>query len=107
MAVTKTGKPKGNMAQLDLDKLSTAEIKKLWQQTTAKAKQRAEHRNTDPVTDVTGDGDDYYIDGLGNAIPGRRPEKKTVNTYVDASGYVQELKPGEKPPALSGNGLVD
>jgi hypothetical protein len=95
------------MAQLDLDKLSTAEIKKLWQQTTAKAKQRSAQAHTSPVTDVTGDGDDYWIDGFGNAIPGKRPEKETVKTYVDASGYVQELKPGEKPPALSGNGLVD
>ena len=95
------------MAQLDLDKLSTAEVKKLWQQTTARAKQRAEQTKTNPVTDVTGDGDDYYIDGFGNAIPGKRPEKKTAETYVDANGYVQELKPGERPPVLSGNGPVD
>jgi hypothetical protein len=107
VAVTKTGKPKGNMAELNLDRLSTSEIKRLWQETTAKAKQRAEQRNTEPVTDVTGDGDDYYIDGFGNAIPGKRPEKKAAGTYVDANGYVQELKPGEKAPALSGNGLVD
>lgn len=93
---------------VDLDKLSTAEIKELWRrQTNAKAKQRAEQRNTDPVTDVTNEGDDYYIDGFGNAIPGKRPQKKIAGTYVDANGYVQELKPGEKPPALSGNGLTD
>ena len=74
------------MAQLDLDKLSTSEIKKLWQQTTARAKQRAEQAQTSPVTDVTGDGDDYYIDGFGNAIPGKRPENKTAGTYVDPNG---------------------
>jgi hypothetical protein len=59
---------------VDLDKLSTAEIKRLWQQTTAKAKQRAEQRNTTSVTDVTGDGDDYYIDNWGCAVPGKRPD---------------------------------
>ena len=93
--------------QIDLDKLSTAEIKRLWhEQTTAKTRNRAAQK-TEPVTDVTGDGDDYYIDNFGNAIPGKRPEKKTVGTYVDANGYVQELKPGEKAPALSGNAITD
>jgi hypothetical protein len=107
VAVTQTGEPKGNMTELDLDKLSTADIKKLWQQTTAKAKQRAEQKKTDPVTDVTGDGDDYFIDSWGCAVPGKRPEKKTVETYVGPDGYVYECLPGQKPPALSGNGLVD
>jgi hypothetical protein len=96
------------MPELDLNKLSTAEIKRLWQQqTNAKAQERSDQTKTNPVSDVIGDGDDYYIDGFGNAIPGKRPQKKTAGTYVDANGYVQELKSGEKPPALSGNGLVD
>lgn len=95
------------MAELDLNKLSTAEIKKLWQQTTARAKQRAEQTKTNAVTDVTGDGDDYWIDNWGCAVPGKRPEKKTVETYVGADGYVYECLPGEKPPVLSGNGLVN
>jgi hypothetical protein len=94
---------KENMAQLDLDKLSTAEIKQLWQQTTARAKQRVEQAQTSLVTDVTSDGDDYYIDGFGNAIPGKRPPKKTAETYVDANGYVQE----GQAPHTSGNSLVD
>jgi hypothetical protein len=94
--------------QMDLDKLSTAAIKKLWhEQTTAKARKRAEQANTAPVTEVTGDGDDFWIDNWGNAIPGKKVAKETVETYVDANGYVQELKPGEKAPALSGNPITD
>jgi hypothetical protein len=80
-----------------------AEIKRLWQQTTARAKQRVEQAQTSLVTDVTSDGDDYYIDGFGNAIPGKRPPKKTAETYVDANGYVQE----GQAPHTSGNSLVD
>jgi hypothetical protein len=93
---------KNNMAELDLEKLSTAEIKKLWQQTTARAKRRAEQSHASPVTDVMGDGDDYYIDGFGNAIPGKRPTKKTVKTFVDSEGYIQEIGEHEKIPEKGG-----
>jgi hypothetical protein len=59
--------------QLDIDKLSTAEIMRLWrEQTTAKARKRAEQANTASVTEVTGDGDEFWIDNWGNAIPGKK-----------------------------------
>ena len=98
--------------QPDLDKLSTKQIKKLWKDTTDKARgiqaKNAAAAAAAALTDVTGDdGDEYYLDGFGNVVPGRRPPTKTVRTYVDASGYVQELAEGQEAPQLSGSGLVD
>ena len=97
------------MNQQDLEKLSTKEIKALWKATTDKAHEiQAKKTEAAAITDVTGDdGDEYYLDGFGNVIPGLRPPTKTVRTYVDASGYVQELAESEEPPQLSGSGLVD
>ena len=97
------------MNQPDLEKLSTKEIKALWKATTDKARViQSKKANAAAITDVTGDdGDEYYLDGFGNVIPGRRPPTKTIRTYVDASGYVQELAEGQEAPQLSGSGLVD
>lgn len=49
----------------------------------------------------------YYRDPHGNIVEGTKPQAKSGGYYIDSSGYVQELKPGEKAPELSGNGLVD
>jgi len=97
------------MNRQDLETLSTKEIKALWKATTDKARGiQAKKAEAAAITDVTGDdGDEYYLDGFGNVIPGRRPPTKTMRTYVDASGYVQELAEGEEAPQLSGSGLVD
>ncbi len=48
---------------------------------------------------------EYYKDAFGNMIEGKRPASKTEETYVDANGYIQYLKPDEKAPELS-DGLV-
>ena len=97
------------MNQPDLEKVSTKEIKALWKATTDKARGiQSNKANAAAIRNVTGDdGDEYYLDGFGNVIPGRRPPTKTVRTYVDASGYVQELAEGQEAPQLSGSGLVD
>jgi hypothetical protein len=91
--------------QLDLDKLSNADIKKLWKETTARARNKAEQREITAQNEPTDEG--YYRDSHGNIVEGKKPLPKTAGHYIDSSGYVQELAPGEKAPALSGNGLVD
>jgi hypothetical protein len=91
--------------QLDLEKLSNEEIKRLWKETTARARNKAEQREIAASTEPTDEG--YYRDPHGNIVEGKKPLPKTAGHYIDANGYVQELAPGEKAPALSGNGLVD
>jgi hypothetical protein len=51
---------------------------------------------------VIGDGDDYYIDGFENAVPGKRPTKKSFKTFVDSEGYIQEIGEHEKIPEKGG-----
>jgi hypothetical protein len=97
------------MDQLELDKLSNAEIKELWQKTVSEArKQRGiQLAQVQAQTDLGIDDEQFYIDAWGNRIDGTKPAPKKSGHYVGPDGYVRELAPGEKPPALSGNGIVD
>jgi hypothetical protein len=94
------------MNQLDLDKMSNKEIAELWKRTTAEArKQRGFQLAQVQAQDDLGIDEDYYIDGFGNRIDGKRPAPKTNGHYVGADGYVRDLAPGEKAPE-TGNGIV-
>lgn len=97
------------MNQPELDKLSNREIKELWQKTVSEARQQrgVQLAQVQAQSDLGITDEEYYIDGFGNRIEGIRPVPKTSGHYINASGYVQELAPGEKAPALSGNGIVD
>jgi hypothetical protein len=97
------------MQQKELEKLSNKEIKELWEKTQNERRKEMGYREAEvrAVTDILDHDGEYYKDSFGNMIEGIPPAPKTIRIYVDASGYVQELKPGEKAPELSGNGLVD
>ncbi len=95
------------MNQINLDQLSDAAIKKLWQAKQAKDRQQLHDAERPALADMGLSDEGYYRDAFGNVIEGKKPTPKTVGHYVDASGYVQELAPGEKAPELSGNSLVD
>jgi hypothetical protein len=90
----------------DLEKLSNQEIRVLWKQTTDRARRiQAKRQENIASSNVPDEG--YYRDAHGNIVEGKKPLPKTVGHFIDANGWVQDLAPGEKAPALSGNGLVD
>ncbi len=89
----------------DLEKLSNKEIRELWKATTERARKEQTEKRENANTEPTDEG--YYRDPHGNIVEGKKPLPKTAGHYIDAIGYVQELAPGEKAHALSGNGLVD
>ncbi len=96
------------MNQQELDKLSNDEIKKLWRQTVSEArKQRGVQLANVQAQNDLGIDEEYYIDGFGNRIEGKKPAPKTSGHYVGPDGYVVELRPGEQPPEETGNGIVD
>jgi hypothetical protein len=95
--------------QIDLENLSNREIKELWEKTRNEQRKQMGLREAEArgLTDLQEHDREYYKDNFGNMIEGCRPAPKRTGHYVDTSGYVQELAPGEKAPELSGNRLVD
>lgn len=96
------------MTQQELESLSNAEIKQLWERTQNELRKQLGFREAQVRANADlGVSDDHYIDDFGNAIEGRRPAPKSTNHYIDPNGYVVDLKSGEKAPEASGNGLAD
>jgi hypothetical protein len=94
--------------QPNFDNLSTAEVAALYQQTRdAARKQRGIQQTQNQASDDLGIDDEYYKDQFGNVIPGKKPPAKVARHYVDASGYVQELEPGESAPTVQGKTLLE
>jgi len=90
------------MNQQELEQLSNAEIKSLWEKTRNEQRKEMGFREAQiRATADLGVDDDHWIDNFGKVIPGRRPAPKTEKTYVDANGYIQC---GDKPDE-SGDGL--
>ena len=91
------------MNQQELEKLSTKEIKSLWDQTRNEQRKQMGLREAQSRANADLGVDDeapYWIDGFGNRIDGEKVEPKTEKTYVDANGYIQY---GDKPD--EGDGL--
>src|ERR1700687_1713739 len=94
--------------KLNLEALTTKEIASLYKKTLAEApKQRGFEVAQNQAQNDFGLDADYHLDGFGNAIPGPRPPAKHIKTYVDSSGYVQELREGEIAPVLQGRTLLE
>ena len=85
--------------QPNFDNLTTAEVKSLYRQTREAAqKQRGiELAQVQAHNDFGLDGESHQ-DQFGNVLPGPKPPTKQIRTYVDHSGYVQELRAGESAP---------
>lgn len=92
--------------QPNFDHLSTTEVKRLYQQTAALKQQGFAQAQIQGQRDLGIDGD-YYRDSFGNVISGKKPPAKHIRTYVDSSGYVQELREGENPPISQGTTMLD
>jgi hypothetical protein len=95
--------------QPSFEHLTTAEVKRLYLQTREEAlKQRSAETQNQARRDLGIAADyNYYIDDFGNAIPGSKPPAKHIQTYVDSSGYVQELHEGESAPVPQGRTLLE
>jgi hypothetical protein len=110
MPALKPGSTKGTLfmaeEQPNFDNLSTAEVKRLYQQTAALKQQGFAQAQIQAQEDLGIDGD-YYRDSFGNVIFGKKPPAKHIRTYVDHSGYVQELREGETAPAAQGSTLLE
>jgi hypothetical protein len=110
MPALKPGSTKGTLfmaeEQPNFDNLSTAEVKRLYQQTAALKQQGFAQAQIQAQEDLGIDGD-YHRDSFGNVIFGKKPPAKHIRTYVDHSGYVQELREGETAPAAQGSTLLE
>jgi hypothetical protein len=110
MPALKPGSTKGTLfmaeEQPNFDQLSTTEVKRLYQQTAALKQQGFAQAQIQAQGDLGIDGD-YYRDSFGNVISGKKPPAKHIRTYVDSSGYVQELREGETAPIPQGKTLLE
>jgi hypothetical protein len=96
------------MAEQNLESLSTKEISALYKTTLAEAqKQRGFAQAQVQAREDFGLDGEFHKDQFGNIIPGKKPAAKHIQTYVDSSGYVQELREGEKPPISQGETMLD
>jgi hypothetical protein len=95
-----------NMSELDLEKLSNDEIKKLWKQTTDRARRIQTERRENAIHEPMQD-EGYHKDAWGNLVEGPAPKRKENRYYIDSSGWVVELAEGQEAPQTSGNSLVD
>jgi hypothetical protein len=94
--------------QQNLEDLTTKEISALYKKTLAEAqKQRGFAQAHVQASEDLGIDGEYHKDGFGNIVQGKKPSVKRVETYVDSSGYVQELREGEKPPISQGETMLD
>jgi hypothetical protein len=91
------------MNELNLDQLSDAQIKKLWQAKQAKDRQQLQEAERAALADMGIADEGYYRDQFGNIVEGTKPASKSGGYFINSSGYVQELLPGEQPPE-SGSG---
>jgi hypothetical protein len=107
MSALKPGSTKGTLSmaneQPSFEHLSTAEVKRLYLQTRdAAIKQRGIEQAKVEAQNDLGIDTDYHLDPHGYVVPGPKPPTKRIQTYVDSSGYVQELHEGESAPVPQG-----
>jgi hypothetical protein len=96
------------MADQNLEDLSTKEIDALYKKTLAEAhKQRGLAQAQVQARGDLGIDGEYYKDQFGNMIPGKKPAAKHIQSYVDSSGYVQDLREGEKAPVPQGKTILE
>jgi hypothetical protein len=99
--MAKTDKP-------NLEALTTKEIAALYKKTLVEAqKQRGNEQAQNQAREDLGFDLVYHKDVFGNMIEGPAPKAKPTRNYVDASGYVQELGPGEVAPVAPGATLLE
>jgi hypothetical protein len=87
--------------QVDLERLSTAEIRELWKQTTDRARRNQTQQRENAVNETSSE-DGYHKDAFGNVIEGPAPKRKQDRYYINSSGYVVELAEGQNAPQSSG-----
>jgi hypothetical protein len=102
--------------ELNLENLSTAEIRELHRATIAEARRQ---KNIDSARvgaqvalnaqlGFTDDaGQECHVDSHGNIAPGPKPKPALDRHVVDEAGYVRELAEGEEVPRTSGFRIVD